>query len=577
MDVLNAAPTSPGQSVMTAAGALLIGYGGARLGATLFSELRNVVFANVAQTAIRSVARSIFAHLHTLDLSWHLSRQTGGLSRALDRGNKGISFLLSSLVFHIAPTILEIGLVSGILAHNYGSSFAAITVATMASYTAFTFGITSWRTRFRKEMNAADNAAASKAVDSLVNFEAVKYFNNEKYETKLYDEHLVKYENAALKTASSLALLNTGQNAIFTAAMAGMMWMASQGVLDGTLTVGDLVMVNGLIFQLSMPLNFLGTVYRELRQSLIDMNALFALQRVQPAIQDNPNAKPLNLNSAALANGGDLIRFENVTFRYRDHTPILENLSFSLKRGHRLAIVGPSGCGKSTVLRLLFRFYDPSQGRVLVNGDDIRDLQLDSLRKVIGVVPQDTVLFNDSIYYNISYGNPKATREQVENAMHQAELEELIQSFPEKYETQVGERGLKLSGGEKQRVAIARLILKNPPIVLFDEPTSALDTNTEQRVLTALETLTSGAAEQVRAGNGSSSAKTSIIIAHRLSTVMNADQILVLGGPNTEKDGRKDWRGKVVEMGTHEELLRQRGVYAQMWERQQSGVLEEND
>lgn len=538
------------------------------MGASLFSEFRNVVFANVAQQAIRRVACNIFTHLHSLDLSWHLSRQTGGLSRAIDRGTKGISFLLSSMVFHIAPTTLEIMLVSGILSKNYGTSFAFMTVGTMAAYTGITFGITAWRTKFRKQMNAADNAAATRVIDSLVNYEAVKYFNNESYELKRYDEQLKKYEQASIKTASSLALLNTSQNAVFSLSLTAMMWLASESLIQGSLTVGDLVMINGLVFQLSMPLNFLGTVYRELKQSLIDMNSLFSLESIHPKITDKKGAIPFVMNETN-PKSQDFLRFENVSFSYLDERPILKNISFEVAKGSKLAIVGPSGCGKSTVLKLLFRFFDPSEGKILVNGKDVREYQLNSLRKHMGVVPQDTVLFNDTIYYNIAYGRPDATREEVEQAAKSAQLHDLILSLPEKYETQVGERGLKLSGGEKQRVAIARLLLKKSPIRLFDEPTSSLDIATEGKIVDQLNKLESGLKED---GTPLSATEkpTSVVIAHRLSTVMDADKIIVLGAKDMTVNGKfGDFTGKVIESGTHHELLSSNGIYASLWRSQQ--------
>ncbi|KAK9768517.1 Iron-sulfur clusters transporter atm1, mitochondrial, variant 2 [Basidiobolus ranarum] len=502
VDSLNVDITAGG-TVFTIAGAMLIGYGAARLGSSLFQELRNAIFASVSQKAIRRVAANTFTHLHNLDLSFHLSRQTGGLSRAIDRGTKGISFLLSSVVIHIVPTAVEIAIVCGILVTKYGTSFAVVTLGTMAAYTALTVGITSWRTQFRKRMNAADNEAATRVVDSLINYEAVKYFNNEKYELNRYDQSLAKYEQSALKVASSLALLNAGQNLVFSAALTAMMWLAAQGVVEGTLTVGDVVLVNGLVFQLSLPLNFLGSVYREMRQALIDMDALFNLQSVDMKIKDTPNAPPLVLK------GGE-IRFENVVFGYQPHNPILKGVSFTIPKGEKVAIVGPSGCGKSTILRLLFRFYDPQSGDIYIDGQNIKDVSLDSLRAHIGVVPQDTALFNDTIFHNIAYGNINAPREQVYEAAKRAQIHDVIMRFPNQYETKVGERGLMLSGGEKQRVALSRTILKNPPILMFDEATSALDTHTEQSILESVRSL-------LRKDN-----HTSLFIAHRLRTISDA-------------------------------------------------------
>lgn len=409
----------------------------------------------------------MFEHLLKLDLGFHLSRQTGGLTRAIDRGTKGISFLLTSMVFHILPTALEIGLVCGILTYQYGFQFAMITSATMVAYTAFTIMTTSWRTKFRKQANAADNVGATVAVDSLINYEAVKYFNNEKYELQRYDGALEDHQKASIKVATSLAFLNSGQSVIFSGALTAMMYLAADAVAKGTLTVGDLVMVNQLVFQLSVPLNFLGSVYRELRQSLLDMETLFNLQKVNVKIIEKANAKPLSLT------GGE-IRFENVTFGYRPDRPILQNLNMTIPAGKKVAIVGPSGCGKSTILRLLFRSYDVESGKITIDGQDIRDVQLESLRKAIGVVPQDTPLFNDTIEHNIKYGRLDATHEEFESAAKRAQIHDIIQEFPDKYKTKVGERGLMISGGEKQRLAMARLLLKDPPLLFFDEAVSIL-------------------------------------------------------------------------------------------------------
>ncbi|CAO3619242.1 unnamed protein product [Mucor fragilis] len=521
-------------------GAAIIGYGLARLGSSVFQELRNAVFAAVAQKAIRRVALNVFTHLHKLDLGFHLTRQTGGLNRAIDRGTKGISFMVSSMVFHVLPTALEISMVCGILAYKFGTPYAAVTLGTIMAYVGYTVTTTAWRTQFRKQANAADNVAASKAVDSLINFEAVKYFNNEKFEAEQYDKPLEKYEKASLKVASSLAVLNAGQNAIFSTALTIMMLLSANGVMKGTMTVGDVVMVNQLVFQLSMPLNFLGSVYRELRQSLIDMDTLFNLENRAPLVQDAPDAKEF------IFKGGE-IRFENVKFGYHPERLILNDVSFTVPAGCKAAFVGPSGCGKSTILRLLFRFYEPQSGNIYVDGQNIKHVTMDSLRKAIGVVPQDTTLFNNSIYYNINYGRIDASREEVYQAAKRARIHDVIMTLPEKYDSTVGERGLMLSGGEKQRISLARTILKKPRILFLDEATSALDTHTEQSLLANFRSI-------LRESN-----MTSLHIAHRLRTIADADQIFVLK------------QGAVVEHGRHEELLlMDDSVYKGMWVKQES-------
>ncbi|EPS33228.1 hypothetical protein PDE_08190 [Penicillium oxalicum 114-2] len=545
VDSMNVDFATLGGTAYTVAGSMIIAYGATRIGATVFQELRNAVFASVAQKAIRKVARNVFNHLLQLDLNFHLSRQTGGLTRAIDRGTKGISFLLTSMVFHVVPTALEISLVCGILTYQYGLQFAAITATTMVAYTAFTITTTAWRTKFRRQANAADNRGATVAVDSLINYEAVKYFNNEKFEVARYDKALKHYEDASIKVTTSLALLNSGQNMIFSTALAAMMYLAADGVATGTLTVGDLVMVNQLVFQLSVPLNFLGSVYRELRQSLLDMETLFNLQKVNVNIKEKPNAPLL-----ALRKGGE-IRFENVTFGYHPDRPILKNATFTIPAGSKFAIVGPSGCGKSTILRLLFRFYDTQSGRILIDGQDVRDVSLDSLRQAIGVVPQDTPLFNDTIAHNIRYGRIDATDEEVRHAAERARISELIERLPDGYETAVGERGMMISGGEKQRLAISRLLLKDPQLLFFDEATSALDTYTEQALLQNINSILKD------------KRRTSVFVAHRLRTIYDSDQILVL------KDGQ------VVEMGSHRELLDLEGVYAELWNAQETSVGDE--
>lgn len=535
VDAMNVDVGAMGGTAAAVAGSMILAYGATRIGATVFQELRNAVFASVAQKAIRKVAANVFDHLLRLDLAFHLSKQTGGLTRAIDRGTKGISFLLTSMVFHVIPTALEITMVCGILTWQYGAQFAMITAVTMSAYTAFTIWTTAWRTKFRRQANAADNRASTVAVDSLINYEAVKYFNNEKYEVKRYDDALKQYEKSSIKVATSLAFLNSGQNIIFSSALTAMMYLGANGIAQGNLSVGDLVMINQLVFQLSVPLNFLGSVYRELRQSLLDMETLFNLQKVNVTIKEQPDAKPLSLSK-----GGE-IRFENVNFGYHPDRPILRDLTLTIPAGKKVAIVGPSGCGKSTLLRLLFRFYDAQSGRILIDDQDIRSVQLDSLRKSIGVVPQDTPLFNETVELNIRYGDMSAPREQVVAAAKRARIHDTVESWPDGYATKVGERGLMISGGEKQRLAVSRLLLKDPPLLFFDEATSALDTHTEQALMQNINSILR------------EKSRTSVFVAHRLRTIYDSDLIIVLK------------EGHVAEMGSHKELIDRGGLYSELW------------
>ncbi|CAL1613413.1 unnamed protein product [Knipowitschia caucasica] len=536
---LNDAPST----VATMATAVLIGYGASRACAALFNELRNTVFGKVAQSSIRRIAKNVFLHLHSLDLGFHLSRQTGALSKAIDRGTRGISFVLSALVFNLGPTMFEMGLVSAILYYKCGGQFAAVALGTLSAYTAFTILVTQWRTQFRIEMNKADNDAGNAAIDSLLNYETVKYFNNEKYEAERYDSYLKLYESSSLKTTSTLAMLNFGQSAIFSVGLTAIMLLASKGITAGTMTVGDLVMVNGLLFQISLPLNFLGTVYRETRQALIDMNTLFTLLNVDTQIKEKDLAPALAITPQEAT-----IRFEDVYFEYLEGQKVLNGVTFDVPAGKKVAIVGGSGSGKSTIVRLLFRFYEPQQGNIYIAGQNIREVSLDSLRRALGVVPQDAVLFHNTIFYNLLYGNINATPEDVYQVARLAGLHDAILRMPHGYETQVGERGLKLSGGEKQRVAIARAILKNPPILLYDEATSSLDSITEETILSSMK-------EMVKD-------RTSMFIAHRLSTIVDADEIIVLN------------QGKVAERGSHQTLLSTpNSLYADLWNTQNNKIL----
>ncbi|MCE9650395.1 MAG: ABC transporter ATP-binding protein/permease [Parvibaculum sp.] len=514
---------------------LLVSWGVARIMMVLLAQIRDAVFAPVSQNAVRRLALQTFRHLHALSLRFHLERRTGGLSRVVERGTKAIDLLLRFSVFNIVPTILELAFVVAIFVWAFDIWFAVVTVITIVVYVGFTFALTEWRTRFHREMNALDTEANTKAIDSLLNFETVKYFGNEDYEANRFDGSMRRYERAAVKTMTTLSALNSGQTAIFTVGLTTLMLMAAQGVVAHNLTVGDFVMVNAYMIQISIPLNLLGTVYREIRQALIDMETMFDLLEISTEVEDAPGAHPLRVG------GGDIV-FENVSFAYDAERGILDDISFHIPAGRTLAIVGPSGAGKSTISRILFRFYDISGGRVLIDGQDIRDVTQKSLRSVVGMVPQDTVLFNDSIRYNIRYGRPDATDAEVEAAAAQAQIAGFIAMLPKGYDSAVGERGLKLSGGEKQRVAIARTILKNPPILILDEATSALDTHTEKEIQSALKRISEN--------------RTTLIIAHRLSTVVDADEIIVLD------------HGRIAERGRHEDLLARGGKYAAMWNRQ---------
>ena len=521
--------------------ALLLGYGALRLASTVFSDLRDIVFAKVTQHAIRRVGLEVFRHLHNLSLRFHLERQTGGVSRDIERGARGISSLINFTLFSILPTLIEISLVAGILFAKFDWVFAAITLAVLVVYIALTITITEWRTHIRREMNELDSQANTKAIDSLLNYETVKYFGNEDFEARRYDVSLQHWEKAAIKSQTSLGLLNAAQATIIAGGVTVMLLRASAGVVAGKLTIGDLVMINAFLIQMFIPLNFLGVMYREIKQSLTDIERLFKLLHVNREIQDAPDAMPLQLK-------GGVMRFEDVRFGYDADRKILHGVSFDIPAGHNIAVVGTSGAGKSTLARLLFRFYDVTGGRISIDGQDIRSVTQHSLRAAIGIVPQDTVLFNDSIYYNIAYGRPEASREEIVEAARAAHILHFIESLPKGWETTVGERGLKLSGGEKQRVAIARTLLKNPAILILDEATSALDTTTEKIIQAELKEI--------------AKSRTTLTIAHRLSTIIDADQILVME------------RGEIVERGSHRELLAHNGVYARLWAMQQEEAAE---
>ena len=539
VDAMSIKPNDP-QAMLVVPIALLIGYGLLRLSTSLFTELRELVFAKATEGAARSISLEVFRHLHALSLRFHLERQTGGMTRDIERGTRGVHSLISYSLYSIIPTLIEVTLVLTLLAVKFDMWFAWITIIALVFYVSFTVTVTEWRTQFRKKMNEMDSTAHSRAIDSLLNYETVKYFNNEEFEAKRYDENLERYRRAAVKSQTTLSLLNTGQQLIIAVALVIMLYRATQGVVDGHMTLGDLVMVNAFMIQLYIPLGFLGVLYREIKQSLTDLDKMFRLMEKEREIADSPNAHALQLN------GSPTIRFEHVNFAYdQKGRPILHDVSFEIPAGKTVAVVGPSGAGKSTLSRLLFRFYDVQQGRITIDGQDLKDVTQTSLRRAIGIVPQDTVLFNDTVEYNIAYGNPGATPEQVQEAARSARIHDFIVSTPAGYQAMVGERGLKLSGGEKQRVAIARTLLKDPPIMIFDEATSALDSANERAIQAELQSVAQN--------------KTTLVIAHRLSTVVDAHEILVMDG------------GYIIERGAHADLLALNGRYASMWALQQSG------
>jgi len=537
VDAMSFKPNDPAQ-ILVVPVALLVGYGLLRLMTSAFTELRELVFAKATQGAARTIALETFQHLHALSLRFHLARQTGGMTRDIERGVRGIESLISYSLYSIVPTLIEVALVLTILAVKFDAWFAWITLAALSFYIFFTVRITEWRTHFRKQANEFDSAAHTKAIDSLLNYETVKYFGNEAYEANRYDESLERLRKARLKSQTSLSLLNTGQQLIIAAALVAMLWRATQGVVDGRMTLGDLVMINAFMIQLYIPLNFLGVLYREIKQSLTDLDKMFVLMDREREVADVPNAPDLNCQQGAH------LKFESVSFAYEPDRPILHNISFEIPAGKTVAVVGPSGSGKSTLARLMFRFYDVQQGRITINGQDIRQVTQHSVRKALGIVPQDTVLFNDTVAYNIGYGRTGSTQEEIETAAKAARIHDFIASTPKGYATSVGERGLKLSGGEKQRVAIARTLLKNPSILVFDEATSALDSANERAIQAEL----ASAAQN----------KTTLVIAHRLSTVLDAHEILVMEA------------GHIIERGNHAHLLQLNGRYAQMWSLQQN-------
>jgi len=541
VDTMNPKGPINASALLVVPTALLLAYGLLRLSTTLFAELRELIFAKATEGTSRSISLEVFRHLHALSLRFHLERQTGGMTRDIERGTRAVHSLISYSLYSIFPTLIEVTMVLSVLAVKFDMWFAWITIIALIFYITFTVVVTEWRTQFRKQMNELDSVAQSRAIDSLLNYETVKYFNNEEFEARRYDQNLERYRRAAVKSQTTLSVLNTGQQLIIAAGLVAMLWRATQGVVDGHMTLGDLVMVNAFMIQLYIPLGFLGVLYREIKQGLTDLEKMFTLMEREREIADVPGAPALALTGSK---GSPSVAFKHVNFAYEAVRPILHDITFEIPAGKTVAVVGPSGAGKSTLARLMFRFYDVQQGQILIAGQDIKQVTQASVRQAIGIVPQDTVLFNDTVEYNIAYGQPGATRAQVEEAARAAHIHNFISATPKVYDTMVGERGLKLSGGEKQRVAIARTLLKNPPILIFDEATSALDSANERAIQAELQSVAQN--------------KTTLVIAHRLSTVVDAHEILVMEA------------GRIIERGSHAELLAANGRYAQMWALQQS-------